>query len=233
MNFMKERVIFGATSATAECVARNWAAKGDYLTIVGRNSTKLGKLAKDLQSKGAAKVDVAVLDFQDPKTVWKETEEILKDKARVDTLLVAHALKEIGLEEKPTIEKIENLWRVNLTSTCAILLAAKPHFLRNQYGTMAAISCFSSQVSLPGNAIHAAAKGGLDAFIASLRQDLAPYNVRVCSIVPGPVKNAEQVAKQITDQIDSKAVIYAPSAIKWWTLGFRFFPGFVRRRLTL
>ena len=53
---MHRILIIGATSAIAEATARLWAARGEALFLVGRNTARLDAIAADLRVRGAASV---------------------------------------------------------------------------------------------------------------------------------------------------------------------------------
>ena len=57
--------IFGATSAIAQAVARQLAAKGVRLHLVGRDPAKLEAVRADIAARGSAGVSMAVADLDE------------------------------------------------------------------------------------------------------------------------------------------------------------------------
>ncbi len=225
---MKERVIFGATSNVGTAVARAWAAKKDRITIVGRSGEKLAILAKDLQARGAESVEICIMDFSNLPRLWDEVMELFRDKQRVDTLLVCQGVYYTGLEMNPELKKIQNLWEVNFQSVVTILMAAKSHFVRNGAGTMAAISGVVGERGRSTNYVYASSKAALNCFMSGFRQEVAPFGVRACTIVPGLVETnltkdwhregklwskLELTALDIVSGIEKQNVLYTP---KYW-----------------
>ena len=62
-NFSQTIVIFGATSAVAQALAKLHAQAGDAILLVARNSARLESIANDLKVRGAQSVDCIVSDL--------------------------------------------------------------------------------------------------------------------------------------------------------------------------
>ena len=58
-------VIFGATSAIAQAVARRLAARGARLHLVARDPAKLDAVRADLAARGAPAVTASIADLDD------------------------------------------------------------------------------------------------------------------------------------------------------------------------
>lgn len=243
---MKERVIFGATSAIAEGVARQWARQGDRLTLVGRSAVRLASLAKDLQSRGASHVEVAVMDFSDHRDLWDQVEELFREKERVDTLLVAQGYLGFGSEKNATCEKAHTIWDVNFESAAMILLAAKSHFVKNNHGTLAAFSAPEGDLGRASCYLYGSAKAALKVFLSGLREELAPHGIRVCTVIPGRVDtplnkdvpkegrfwtSADRVAQEIVLRLENGGNLYVPFYWKFFSFIRRCLPEGLARRI--
>lgn len=222
---MKDRVIFGATSAIAIGVAQIWARRGDQLTLIGRNGNRLAAIAKDLQSRGASQVEVVVMDFSDPRKLWLQTEEFFQDKERVDTLMIAQGYLGVGTEQTLTENKVHEMWQTNFESVAMIILAAKPHFIKNNYGTIACFSAPEADVGRATSYLYGSAKAALKTLMAGLREELSPKGVNVTTIIPARVDTplnkeiakdgrfwttADKVAQDIAYKIDEGGHLYTP-----------------------
>ncbi|PWU14006.1 MAG: hypothetical protein C5B49_13880 [Bdellovibrio sp.] len=222
MSAVKERVLVGANSAILEWVARFWAWQGDRIFLIGRNSEKLAALATDLQMRGAAHVEVITMDLANPAEVWSFAVDFFGERERLDTLLVGCGVFDPEVERQPTFEGCHRLWAVNFESVAMILLAAKPHFIRNKQGTIAALSCWAGETTSKAseNTVFGASKAALNRLMCGLRQELKPHQVHVCTIIPDQVDSQgllkpEQVARDILLSMDHKDVIYSPPGLKW------------------
>lgn len=243
---MKDRVIFGATSAIAVGVAQIWARRGDQLTLVGRNGNRLAAIAKDLQSRGASQVEVVVMDFTDPLKLWAQVEEFFGEKERVDTLLVAQGLLGYGSEQDLKPQRVHEILDVNFESVAMILLAAKPHFIKNNYGTIAAFSAVEGDFGRASSYLYGSAKAGLKVLLSGLREELAPKGVRVTTLIPARVETplnkevprdgrlwttVDKVAQEIAYKIDEGGHVYAPLIWKFLSWLRRCLPEGLSRRV--
>lgn len=243
---MKDRVIFGATSAIAVGVAQIWARRGDQLTLVGRNGNRLAAIAKDLQSRGASQVEVIVMDFSDPIKLWEQVEEFFGEKERVDTLLVAQGFMGYGSEQDLKPKRVHEILDVNFESAAMVLLAAKSHFIKNNYGTMAAFSAVEGDVGRSTTYLYGSAKAALKVLLSGLREELTPKGVKVTTIIPARVEtplnkdvprdgrfwtNVEKVAQDIAYKIDEGANVYTPIVWKFISWLRRVLPEGLARKL--
>ena len=87
---MQKILIIGATSATAQEVAKSYAKSGFQLFLVARNTGKLEQVAQDLDVQGAAAVATHACDLTDTS----QHDEILRvaDKTLdgIDITLIAY-----------------------------------------------------------------------------------------------------------------------------------------------
>lgn len=243
---MKDRVIFGATSAIAVAVARIWARRGDQLTLIGRNGDRLATIAKDLQSRGASQVEVVVMDFSDARKLWIQAEEFFQDKERVDTLMVAQGDLGLGAKQSLTENKVHELWQTNFESVAMIILAAKPHFIKNNHGTIACFSAPEADVGRASSYLYGSAKAALKTLMAGLREELTPKGIRVTTIIPARVDTplnkeiskdgrfwtkTDRVAQDIAYRIDKGGHLYTPSFWKWLSFIHRCLPEGLARKI--
>ena len=87
---MRSVLVIGATSAIAEATARQFAARGDALFLVARNTGRLAAIADDLRIRGAAAVHTAPLDVTDARSRSAALAAADAAIGRPDVALVAH-----------------------------------------------------------------------------------------------------------------------------------------------
>lgn len=233
---MKERILVGAQASIADGIAKLWARRGDHITLIDEDGEKLATLAKDLQARGATKVEVSLMKLGDPEKLTRLTTELLAEKIRVDTLLVAIPLRETG-EERGDLTGFERVWREVALSTCAVLLAAKTHFENNRHGTLAALYNWEAHFPGPRWAARHAAQAAVHSVLGSLRQELRPSDVRVCSLIAGPLildqalkkqipygRRPELIALEMATRLEKEDVVFAPSVWRWLIAARQLWP---------
>ncbi|MGA2052909.1 MAG: SDR family oxidoreductase [Opitutales bacterium] len=180
-------LIFGATSAIAQAVARLAAERGDKLFLVGRDREKLGVVARDLEARTGSKAGLATADFFESESIEKVLEEAGRFLGALDVVLVAHGV----LPDEAACEQSwaagEASFQVNLVSPALIAAAAGRVLARQKRGTLAVIGSVAGDRGRRSNYYYGAAKGGLERFVQGLRAQLQAEGVRVVLIKPGMV----------------------------------------------
>lgn len=181
----RKALVFGATSAIAQAVARRWAERGDALVIVGRNAEKLATVAQDLRVRGAPAVDVLVADLNDTSLHAELVERAWKAVGGIDVALVAHGVLGSQREAERSTAELRNILDTNFAGTASLLMRLAEAFERQGRGTIAAIGSVAGDRGRQSNYAYGAAKGALAIFLDGMRHRLAPRGIRVVTIKPG------------------------------------------------
>jgi short-subunit dehydrogenase len=221
---MTERVvIFGATSAIAAEVARQYAARGARLHLVARSADKLSSLVSSLP---AERTSSAVADF----AALGQNEQVVVDALAAlggaDVALIAHGDLGDQLQSERDFSQAESTLNVNFVSVVGLLVPLANAFAAQGRGTIGVITSVAGDRGRPRNYTYGAAKGGLNIYLQGLRSRLVPAGVKVVTLKLGPVdtpmtrdhaKNAlfaqpADVARSIVRALDAgRAESYVPS----------------------
>ncbi|MDC0719250.1 SDR family NAD(P)-dependent oxidoreductase [Nannocystis bainbridge] len=182
---MRHAIVFGATSAIAAEVCARWAARGDRLHLVGRDSDKLAAVAARC---GAAEVTTAAGDFTDlARAEALAHEAVAALGGRVDVVLVAHG--DLGDQQRSEHDVAEaaRIVQTNFLSVVALLVPLANVLERQRSGTLAVITSVAGERGRPRNYTYGAAKGALHVYLQGLRSRLYPAGVTVTTLKLGPV----------------------------------------------
>ena len=240
-------LIYGATSAIAQAVARRYAREGVRIALMGRNTERMTEIAIDLEFRGAIEAFARQSDAIDYKNHKGQIEDVFSRLGRVDVALICHG-------DLPDQESCENNYdeflnavNVNFLSTVSLLTQLSPRMSAQGSGTIAVVSSVAGDRGRPSNFVYGSAKAGLSAYVSGLRAKLNDTGVNVITIKPGLVhtpmtahleKSAiwstpEKVAKDITHGIERrKSVVYTPWL--WWPVMtiIKSLPEFIFRKMT-
>jgi len=235
-------LIFGATSAIAQAVARLAAARGDKIFLVGRDQGKLAILAKDLETRSGQAAGFAVVSFLEKSSVDAILESASKFLGRIDLVLIAHGLLPDQALCVENWTEAEANFQVNLLSP-AMIAEASAHLLAKQgRGTLLVIGSVAGDRGRKSNYYYGAAKGGLERVVQGLRARMHAFGVRVVLIKPGFVDTPmtahlrkgllfaqpETVAKIILRRAQSGGeTVYAP----WFWYGIMTIIKFIPERI--
>ncbi|MFM8312776.1 MAG: SDR family oxidoreductase [Deltaproteobacteria bacterium] len=241
-------LIFGATSAIAEAVARKVAYDHGDLFLVGRNSETLDLMAQDLSVRGAGRVGKANGDLTHLEKFTEWVESAAHFMKGIDVILIAHG----SLGEQKELEKNSDLafdiFNVNFISAALLAETSARYLEKGGRGVIAVIGSVAGDRGRQSNYYYGSAKAGLECFLQGLRNRLFPLGVRVLTIKPGFVSTPmtahlkqnflfakpEVVATGILKAIrNHKDVVYLPWFWRWIMCVIQSIPEILFKRLKL
>ncbi len=198
MNNPKSILITGASSGIGEALALHYAASGVFLTLSGRNESRLLSVAAACRAKGAD-VDTVVLDVTDQARMEQWIVET--DQHRPLDLVVANAGISGGtggVMNGEAVSQAREIFDVNLTGVLNTVGPILPRFLSRNAGQIALISSMAGFRGFPSAPAYSASKGAVRFYGEALRGSLSRTNVRINVVCPGFVKS------RMTDANDFK-----------------------------
>lgn len=249
---MSDRVvILGATSGIAKAVCREMAAAGTPLLLCGRTYGELALLAEDLRIRHNQKVPVETLDALDSASHAAFVQRCLeKCDGKLGGVILCYGDLTPQADTQTSAEAARKTIEVNFTSAVTLLHAFAEILEKQKQGYIAAISSVAGDRGRQSNYTYGAAKAGLTAFLAGLRNRLFRHGVHVLTIKPGfvdtpmtqgmlnpkspLVATPERVAKDIVRAIRKrKNTIYTAWFWRYIMLIIRSVPEPIFKRLKL
>jgi NADP-dependent 3-hydroxy acid dehydrogenase YdfG len=177
-------IILGATSAMAQAAARLWAPAGARLALAGRDGARLAEIAADLRARGAAQVDLAVLDCAtaDARPHLAAMEAGL---GGVDIVLLAYGVLGDQAAANADDAALTDLLRTNFSSAASWCQAAAARFEAQKSGCLIVIGSVAGDRGRQSNYVYGAAKAGLGVLVQGIAHRLAPSGARAVLIKPG------------------------------------------------
>jgi decaprenylphospho-beta-D-erythro-pentofuranosid-2-ulose 2-reductase len=180
----KRTLVLGATSAVAGAVARECARRGERLFLIGRDAAKLAKVVESL---GAAVVGSATGDFEDAASNARLAERAITELGGLDSVFVVHGLLPDQRETEVDFAAAAKTLAVNFTSVVSFLVPLANHLSAQRSGAIVVVGSVAGDRGRPRNYTYGAAKGGLAIYLQGLRSRLYRDGVRVVTIKLGPV----------------------------------------------
>jgi uncharacterized protein len=199
-----ERVtlITGASAGIGTELARVFAAKGHRLALVARRADRLAALAGEITAKGGAAPIVIACDLEQPDSGDRIAETLAAEGVEVDYVVnnagfgvFGHAIKRDRAEQL-------NIVAVNIRALTDLSLRFSDSLIKNRGGILN-IGSIAGFLPGPGMAVYYASKAYVLSFTEALRQELAPYGVRVTVVCPGPVPSEFQTRAGFAPGFDS------------------------------
>lgn len=182
---MRRILIIGATSAIAEAVAREFAARGDSLFLVGRRAQQLAAIADDLKLRGAVNAQIQVEDANDLALHAALLDSATAAMGGLDTALIAYGTLSDQTACEQSVEQMLAEFHTNALSQMALCTLLANRFEAQRRGTIAVISSVAGDRGRQSNYVYGSAKAAVTAFTSGLRQRLHRHGVAVVTIKPG------------------------------------------------
>ena len=205
----KDRVtiVTGGAGGLGKVTAQDFAREGSTVIILDIIEEKARSVAGEIEALGGKAVATKV-DATKRQEVKRAVEKIAREWGRIDILINC-----LGWSESvPFLESDEALWRkvldLNLISMLLCCHAVLPYMIKQQYGRIVNIASIAGRQPRPMAVAYGAAKAGVISVTKSLAVAMAPCNIRVNCVAPGPMdtdlirqlkpEHAEAILRQVT-----------------------------------
>ncbi|MBY5807566.1 SDR family oxidoreductase (plasmid) [Rhizobium ruizarguesonis] len=182
----KVAAVTGAASGIGLECAKVMLVAGARVVLVDRNEDAL----KEICSKLDANAIPLVTDLTDPKSVARMMPEILEKAGQLD-IFHANAGSYIGGEvlggDPDAWDRMLNL---NINAAFRSVHAVLPHMVERRTGDIILTSSVAGMIPVVWEPIYTASKHAVQAFVHTLRRQVAKHGLRVGAVAPGPVVTA-------------------------------------------
>ena len=187
----KVALVTGASRGIGRAIARDLAARGALLALVGRDAVALDETAAEIRATGIdPKIAIYVADATDPSAVDAFVAATQKEFGAID-IAVANAGQAIdGLLVRSKPSDIESMLAANLKSAFYLVSAVARPMMKQRSGAIVLVSSIVGIAGNAGQAAYAASKAGLLGLAKSAAKELGSRNVRVNAVAPGLIETA-------------------------------------------
>ncbi len=161
------------------------AEAGVKLALVSRDEKSLGEVAAEIAAVGS-EAAVFPTDVADEAQVLALEKAVAARFGRIQILI-----NNAGINlRKPitdfTLEEWNRIQTVNVTGAFLMCRSFVPHLRGQGYGRIINMTSIMSHISLPGRTAYSTSKAALLGFTKALALELAPEQITVNGISPGP-----------------------------------------------
>lgn len=175
----KVAVITGGNSGIGYASARDLKAKGAQVIITGRSAEKVETAAADLGVRGI------VADVSSLKAIDELVEQIKADYGSVDILFVNAGIFAPAPVGQISEEMFDHQMGINFKG--AVFTIEKFLPILKDGGSIINLSSINAYTGMPNTAVYAASKAAMNSYTRTAATELAPRNIRVNAVNPGPV----------------------------------------------
>ena len=197
-------VVTGASSGIGAATARALSSLGCKLSLAARSEDKLAALAAEL-SADTLVVPTDVTQADDVETLVSRT---LGTFGRIDVLFANAGVYIPGQVSEGDPNVFAQLMDININGVLRCVHAVLPHMITQKAGDILVTSSISGVVDIHWEPVYSASKHAIQAFVHTLRRQVAPHNIRVGAVAPGMVANELWGFSEQAD-IDAKVAEHA------------------------
>ena len=99
-----------------------------------------------------------------------------------------------GAMDEASPENIQKIVDVNLTARC-VLSGKAAALMKGHGGKIINVSSVGGIMPLPYQAMYSATKAGVEVFSRALANEVRPYEIKVCAVLPGDTKTGFTAAR--------------------------------------
>lgn len=132
------------------------------------------------------RLDIVQLDLVEPESIASAVEEAFQRHGRIDVIVSNAGYGLFGAAEELANEAIDRQIATNLTGSIHLIRAALPLLRKQGGGRIIQVSSEGGQIAYPGFSLYHATKWGIEGFVESVAQEVAPFGIDFIIAEPGP-----------------------------------------------
>ncbi|PHR10431.1 MAG: short-chain dehydrogenase [Sphingopyxis sp.] len=175
----KVAVVTGGNSGIGYASAKELKSQGASVIITGRDSDKVQLAAKELGVKGI------VADVKNISAIEDLVEQVKNDFGKVDILFVNAGIFQPAPVGQISEEMFDHQMGINFKG--AVFTTERFLPILNDGASIINLSSVNAYTGMPNTAVYAASKAALNSYTRTAATELAPRQIRINSVNPGPV----------------------------------------------
>ena len=182
----KVAAVTGAASGIGLECAKAMLKAGARVVLIDRAEDKLAALCAELGSNAIP----VVIDLTSPESVATMMPQILAKAGQLD-IFHANAGSYVGGDVVTGDPDVwDRMLNLNINASFRAIQAVLPHMVERQTGDIIMTSSIAGIVPVVWEPIYTASKFAVQAFVHTVRRQVAKHGIRVGAVCPGPVVTA-------------------------------------------
>ncbi len=167
-------VVTGASAGIGKATAELFASRGAQVVCVQRRTVE--------------GFDCVSADVTDRSAVEAAVGQIVARYGRIDVLVNNAGMGISGTVEDTPEAEARRLFDVNFFGAFNLISAVVPVMRAQGGGVIVNVSSVAAKLAIPFQSFYSASKAALSSLGAALRNEVAPFGIKVTSVLPGDVK---------------------------------------------
>ncbi len=171
-------IVTGASSGIGLTVSKYLADQGHHVYGISRSKT---------HEKNVRSIQADVTNFDQMIEAYQEIYDI---EGRIDVLINNAGIGISGSIEDTLTKDVLDLFHVNFVGVFHSTKVALPFMREGKHGKIINISSVASVLSIPFQSFYSSSKAAINAFSNALANEVEPFGIDVCVIMPGDIKTS-------------------------------------------
>jgi len=181
---IKVVVITGGSSGIGLATVKKFVSKGHIVYELSRS----GKSFDDVKH--------IFCDVTQEGTVKSAIDQVIAEQGHIDVLINNAGFGISGPIEFTKTEDAKKQFDVNFFGALNVVKAVVPHMRKEQRGRIVFVSSVAAVFSIPFQCFYSAAKAAMNSLTLSLANELRPFHITVCALMPGDVQTGFTAARE-------------------------------------
>lgn len=207
-------IVTGGSKGLGLAMAAGMASAGAKIVIVNRNEEEGQAAATELATTYNTEAIACKADVTDPEQVAAMVRTAMDTFGRIDVLVNNAGINIRGAIDELSYEEFKKVMDVNVNGIWLASKAVIPHMKAAGWGRIINLASTLGLVGLANRTPYTSSKGAVVQMTRALGLELAPYNICVNAICPGPFLTEMNIP--IADTPEAKNFIVGATAMARW-----------------
>ena len=207
-------VVTGGSKGLGEAMAEGLASAGADVVLASRHADEAQRVAQRIASEYGRRTLGLAADVTSPDDVQRLMDRAAADFGRIDILVNSAGINIRGPIGELTYEQFRQVQQINVDGTWLCCRAAIPYMQQQGQGRIINMASTLGVVGLANRTPYTASKGAIVQMTRALGLEMAPQNIMVNAICPGPFLTPMNVP--IADTEEAQKFIVGAVALGRW-----------------
>ncbi len=210
----KSAIITGGSKGLGLAMAAGLASAGANVMLVSRNKQEGAESASQIAQEYGVKAISFAGDVSEESAMEEMAKTAFEEFGSIDILINSAGINIRGAIDELTQEDFNQVMKINVNGTWLASKAVTSYMKKQKKGAIINLASTLGLVGLANRTPYTASKGAVVQMTRALALELAPWNINVNAICPGPFLT--EMNLPIADTEEGKKFVVGATALGRW-----------------